>query len=100
MRAAVSLSLWAVAGFDIFNLINGLPALLADTNTFTSVVVDMHRLHNTHRYVILHHVVLALSTKLREFQYKILNRILYTNDMLFKLKKKMNLCYVIFVKML
>ena len=29
----------------------------------------------------------TLDTKLREFQYKILNRILYTNDMLFKFKK-------------
>jgi len=28
-----------------------------------------------------------LDTKLREFQYKILNRILYTNKMLFKFKK-------------
>ena len=29
----------------------------------------------------------TLDTKLREFQYKILNRILYTNKMLFKFKK-------------
>ena len=29
----------------------------------------------------------TLDTKLREFQYKILIRILYTNNMLFKLKK-------------
>ena len=29
----------------------------------------------------------TLDTKLREFQYKILNRILYTNNMLFKFKK-------------
>ena len=28
-----------------------------------------------------------MDTKLREFQYKILNRILYTNKMLFKFKK-------------
>ena len=38
----------------------------------------------------------TLSTKLREFQYKILNRILYTNDMLFKFKniiRKSPLCY-------
>ena len=36
----------------------------------------------------------TLSTKLREFQYKILNRILYTNDMLFKFKKiESPLCY-------
>ena len=39
----------------------------------------------------------TLSTKLREFQYKILNRILYTNDMLFKFKK-LNLLYVISAK--
>ena len=36
----------------------------------------------------------TLSTKLREFQYKILNRILYTNDMIFKFKKiESPLCY-------
>ena len=36
----------------------------------------------------------TLSTKLREFQYKILNRILYTNGMLFKFKKiESPLCY-------
>ena len=36
----------------------------------------------------------TLHTKLREFQYKILNRILYTNDMLFKFKKVDSpLCY-------
>ena len=29
----------------------------------------------------------TLDTKLREFQYKILNRILYTNEMLFRFKK-------------
>ena len=29
----------------------------------------------------------TLHTKLREYQYKILNRILYTNEMLFKIKK-------------
>ena len=29
----------------------------------------------------------TLHTKLREFQYKVLNRILYTNEMLFKIKK-------------
>lgn len=36
----------------------------------------------------------TLHTKLREFQYKILNRFLYTNDMLFKFKKVDSpLCY-------
>ena len=36
----------------------------------------------------------TLHTKLREFQYKFLNRILYTNDMLFKFKKvAFPLCY-------
>ena len=36
----------------------------------------------------------TLSTKLLESQYKILNRILYTNDMLFKFKKiESPLCY-------
>ena len=36
----------------------------------------------------------TLHTKLREFQYKILNRILYTNDLLFKFKKVDSpLCY-------
>ena len=29
----------------------------------------------------------TLHTRLREFQYKFLNRILYTNEMLFKIKK-------------
>ena len=32
-------------------------------------------------------IQITLSTKLREFQYKILNRIMYTNDMLYKFKK-------------
>ena len=41
------------------------------------------------------HFRATLSTKLREFQYKILNRILYTNDMLFKFKKiESPLCYL------
>ena len=56
LRAIVALSLWAVMGFEIFNLINGLPALLASTNTFTSIVAVMHRLLWTLRYVILHHL--------------------------------------------
>ena len=36
----------------------------------------------------------TLHTKLREFQYKILNRILYTNDMLFKFKKVDSHCVI------
>lgn len=56
MRAFVALSLWAVMGFEIFNLTNGLPALLASTNTFTSIVAVTHRLLWTLRYVILHHL--------------------------------------------
>ena len=39
----------------------------------------------------------ALHTKLREFQYKTLNRILDTNDMLFKFRKSTPHC-VIFVE--
>ena len=36
----------------------------------------------------------TLYTKLREFQYKLLNRIIYTNDMLFKFRKTDSpLCY-------
>lgn len=36
----------------------------------------------------------TLSTKLREFQYKILNRILYTNQLLYKIgKAESPLCY-------
>ena len=36
----------------------------------------------------------TLYTKLREFQYKLLNRIIYTNDMLFKFRKTGSpLCY-------
>ena len=36
----------------------------------------------------------TLYTKLREFQYKLLNRIIYTNDMLFKFRKTgSRLCY-------
>ena len=56
MRAAVALSLWAAMGFEIFNVFNGLSALLASTNTFTSIVAVMHRLLWTLRYVILHHL--------------------------------------------
>ena len=38
---------------------------------------------------------ITLDTKLREFQYKILHRICYTNDMLFKFSLSENLlCYV------
>ena len=73
MRAAVALSLWAVMGFEIFNLINGLPALLADTNTFTSIVAVMHRLLWTLRYVILHHVGLYFFQAHREHITDILN---------------------------
>ena len=36
----------------------------------------------------------TLHTRLREFQYKLLNRILYTNEMLLKIKKvDFALCY-------
>ena len=56
MRAAVALSLWVAMGFEIFNVFNGLSALLANTNTFTSIVAVMHRLLWTLRYVILHHL--------------------------------------------
>ena len=56
MRAVVALSLWAAMGFEIFNVFNGLSALLARTNTFTSIVAVMHRLLWTLRYVILHHI--------------------------------------------
>lgn len=56
MRVVVALSLWAVVGFEIFNVTNGLPALSASTNTFTSIVAVMHRLLWTLRYVILHHL--------------------------------------------
>lgn len=56
MRAAVALSLWAAMCFEIFNVCNGLSALLANTNTFTSIVAVMHRLLWTLRYVILHHL--------------------------------------------
>ena len=56
MRVAVALSLWAVMAFETFNLINGLPALLTSTDTFTAIVAVMHRLLWTLRYVILHHL--------------------------------------------
>lgn len=56
MRAAVALSLWAAMGFEVFNVLNGLSALLASTNTFTAIVAVMHRLLWTLRYVILHHL--------------------------------------------
>lgn len=56
MRAAVALSLWAAVAFEIFNLTNGLPALLASTDKFTAVVAVMHRLLWTLRYIILHHL--------------------------------------------
>lgn len=52
MRAAVALSLWAAMGFEIFNVLNGLSALLVSTNTFTSIVAVMHRLLWTLRYVM------------------------------------------------
>lgn len=56
MRAAVALSLWIVVAFEIYNLVNGLPALLANTDTVAAVVAVMHRLLWTLRYVILHHL--------------------------------------------
>jgi len=56
MRATVALSLWAAMGFEIFNVLNGLSALLASTNTFTAIVAVMHRLLWTLRYVILYHL--------------------------------------------
>ena len=56
MRAAVALRLLAAVAFEIFNLTNGLPALLASTDKFTAVVVVMYRLLWTLRYVILHHL--------------------------------------------
>lgn len=56
MRAVIAVSLWAAMGFEIFNVVNGLSALLANTNTFTSIVAVMHRLLWTLRYVILHHL--------------------------------------------
>jgi len=36
----------------------------------------------------------TLHTKLREFQYKILSRILYANDILFKFKKVDPFCVI------
>lgn len=59
MQAGVVLSLWAVMGFEIYNLMNGLPALLANTNTIAASVAVMHRLLWTLRYVILHNVGLC-----------------------------------------
>ena len=56
MRVTVALSLWAVMAFEIFNLINGLPSLLANAGKFTAAVAVMHRLLWTLRYVILHHL--------------------------------------------
>ena len=56
MRVLVALTLWAAVAFEIFNLTNGLTALLADTDSFTAVVAVMHRLLWTLRYVILHHL--------------------------------------------
>ena len=65
VRAAVALSLWAAVAFEIFNLTNGLPALLASTDKFTAVVAVMHRLLWTLRYVILHHLGLYFFQTLR-----------------------------------
>lgn len=59
MQAGVVLSLWAVMGFEIYNLMNGLPALLANTNTIAASVAVMHRLLWTLRYVILYNVGLC-----------------------------------------
>lgn len=56
MRVVVALSLWTVVGFEVFNLVNGFPSLLANTGTFTAIVAVMHRLLWTLRYVILHHL--------------------------------------------
>lgn len=56
MRVLIALTLWAAVAFEIFNLTNGLTALLAATDTFTAVVAVMHRLLWTLRYVILHHL--------------------------------------------
>lgn len=76
MRAAVALSLWAAMGFEIFNVVNGLSALLASTNTFTSIVAVMHRLLWTLRYVILHHLGLYFFQTHRGH----INDILNNND--------------------
>ncbi|XP_068717511.1 uncharacterized protein [Montipora capricornis] len=56
MLVAVTLSLWMIVIFEIYNLINGLPALLENTDTFAAIVAVMHRLLWTLRYVILHHL--------------------------------------------
>ena len=76
MRAAVALSLWAAMSFEIFNVVNGLSALLASTNTFTSIVAVMHRLLWTLRYVILHHLGLYFFEAHRGH----INDILTNND--------------------
>ena len=44
--------------------------------------------------IFLTPIEITSNTKLREFQFKILNRILYTNNMLYKFKKVQSpLCY-------
>ena len=90
MRASVALSLWAAVAFEIFNLTNGLPALLASTGKFTTVVAFMHHLLWILRYVILHHLglhffqthrghindVLSNSHCISHFQWRNLHRLI------------------------
>lgn len=91
MQAGVVFSLWAVMGFEIFNLVNGLPMLLANTNTIASSVAVMHRLLWTLRYVILHNVglyffhfhrghisdILNNSNCITEIQWRKSHRLIY-----------------------
>ena len=56
MRLIVALSLWAIVGFELYNLVGGFPALVADVEIFTAVVAVLHRFLWTVRYVILHHL--------------------------------------------
>lgn len=56
MRLIVALSLWAIVAFELYNLINGLPALVAHVQTFTAMVAFIHRFLWTFRYVVLHHL--------------------------------------------
>ena len=54
---------------------------------FTGIVQTTYRSKHTNITKFTTTTLTTLDTKLREFQCKILNRILYTNKMLFKFKK-------------
>lgn len=63
MRLAVSLSLWCIIAFELFNLIHGFNQLSSSVQLFTAIVAVFHRFLWTFRYLIIHHLGLHFFTK-------------------------------------